>query len=175
MNSIINKETLSSFSPKSKVWIYQSSRPLSVNEYESAIKMIETFVTQWTSHSTKVKGFGTILLNHFIVLIADETTASVSGCSTDSSVRLIKEIEKNTGINFFDRQNLAFQISNEIRLIPLTELNAAIIKEIILPETLYYNNLISTLDELYDKWLIRIDQSWLATKYNFLKSNAYVN
>lgn len=169
MSAIINIEIPSSFSPKSKVWIYQSNRPLSVNEYASVMIMIETFVAQWTSHGSKVKGFGTIVFNHFIILIADETKSSVSGCSTDSSVRLIKEIEKNTGINFFDRQNLAFQLSNEIRLIPLSELNDAMVKGIVLPETLYYNNLISTLEELYDKWLIRIDQSWLATKYNFQK------
>jgi hypothetical protein len=35
--------------------------------------------------------------------MADETATGVSGCSTDSSVRLIKEIEKIFGVNMFDR------------------------------------------------------------------------
>lgn len=170
MNSIFNTDILASFSPKSKVWIYQCNRKLSDNEQISANNMIQEFVAKWTSHSSQVKGFGAILLNHFIVLIADETTSSVSGCSTDSSVRLIKEIEKKIDVNLFDRQALAFQISNHIQLINISELNDALAKGIISADTLYFNNLIHHLEDFEINWIIPIGQSWLAKKYNIQKA-----
>ena len=36
--------------------------------------------------------------NQFIILMADESIASVSGCSIDSSVGVIREIEKHLSI-----------------------------------------------------------------------------
>jgi hypothetical protein len=175
MNPRINIDIPSSFSPKSKVWIYQINRPLLDNEYALANQMIQEFVSQWTSHGSKVKGFGTILFNHFLILIADETASSVSGCSTDSSVRLIKEIEKKIDVSLFDRQKLAFQVSNEILLIPLSELNIALNNGIISNDTFYFNNLISHLEDLHENWIIRLDQSWLATKYGIKNSVSSIN
>ncbi len=45
--------------------------------------------------------------------MADETASGVSGCSTDSSVHLIKQIEQQTEIRLFDRLNLAFHIDGK--------------------------------------------------------------
>lgn len=43
-----------------------------------------------------------------LYLLADETaTEGVSGCSTDSSVRLIKDMEQRFAVNMFDRTTLA--------------------------------------------------------------------
>jgi hypothetical protein len=45
--------------------------------------------------------------------MADETASGVSGCSTDSSVHLIRQIEQQTDIRLFDRLNLAFYINDK--------------------------------------------------------------
>ncbi len=47
----------------------------------------------WNSHGDPVKGYANLFFGQFIILMADETASMVSGCSTDSSVRLIKAIE----------------------------------------------------------------------------------
>src|SRR6476646_10689610 len=107
------------FNPLSRVWIYQSSRSLHINESIEIKNMLQQFVVQWNSHGEAVKGFGELLFNQFIVLIADESAMGVSGCSTDSSVRLIREIESRFNINLFDRQMLAFVINDKIQLLPL--------------------------------------------------------
>src|SRR5579872_2892242 len=96
------------FAADSRVWIYQGNRPFSAEEAIYTRRSLASFIQGWNSHGTPVKGFGDIFYNQFIILLADETASGVSGCSTDSSVRLIKQIEEHTGIGLFDRLNLAF-------------------------------------------------------------------
>src|SRR4249919_2601771 len=95
------------FNNDSRVWIYQSSRLFFVSEALEMEDMLNEFVASWKSHGATVKGFANLFFGQFIVLMADETATGVSGCSTDSSVRLIKEIEKVFGVNMFDRMALA--------------------------------------------------------------------
>ena len=82
------------FHADSRVWIYQSSRLFSLNEALEIEELLKEFVQQWKSHGTPVKGEAYLFFGQFIVLLADETATGVSGCSTDSSVRLIKDIEQ---------------------------------------------------------------------------------
>ena len=82
-----------SFDDQSKVWIYQSSRLFSLQEALQIEDLLKEFVAGWKSHGTPVKGSAYLFFGQFIILMADERATGVSGCSTDSSVRLIKEIE----------------------------------------------------------------------------------
>src|SRR5438045_4420399 len=91
------------FHADSRVWIYQSSRLFTINEALQIEEMMNQFVESWQSHGAPVKGAAYLFFGQFIILIADERATGVSGCSTDSSVRLIKEIEKKIGVNMFDR------------------------------------------------------------------------
>ena len=90
------------FDPASKVWVYQSSRVFTIGEALQIEEMINQFAQSWLSHGVPVKGAAYLFFGQFVVLMADETATGVSGCSTDSSVRLIKEIEKTFGVNMFD-------------------------------------------------------------------------
>ncbi len=127
--------------------------------------MLEEFVENWQSHGAKVKGYGNLLFGQFIVLMADETAAGVSGCSTDSSVRLVKNIEKMTGVSMFDRTTLAFVLKNKVQLLPMAQLPHAIQNEFITAETLYFNNVVLTKKELLNNWLIPAKYSWLGKRY----------
>ena len=101
-------------SPDSRVWVYQSNRPFNTEEIDWLNQQLWDFVSQWATHSNKVKGYGSIYKNQFIVLVADESVYDVSGCSTDSLMRFIKEIEKALNVNLFDRMSVACEINGEI-------------------------------------------------------------
>lgn len=155
------------FHPSSRVWIYQSSRLFSVGEALEIEEMMNDFTENWNSHGAKVKGYANLFFGQFIVLMADETQAGVSGCSTDSSVRLIKSIEETFKVDMFNRQNLAFIVKDKIQILPLSQLNYAVENNFITPETIYFNNLVLTKEELITNWLIPVKDSWLARKINF--------
>lgn len=122
MNLNFKEHIPTDFCDSSRVWIYQSSRMFFVNEALQMESMLEDFVNRWQSHGAPVKGYANLFFGQFIVLMADESQTGVSGCSTDSSVHLIKTIEEKFKVQLFDRQNLAFVIKDKIQLLPLSQL-----------------------------------------------------
>ena len=158
----------------SKVWIYQGSRLFSLSEALEIEILLKEFTAGWLSHGVPVKGAGYLFFGQFIVLMADERATGVSGCSMDSSVRLIKEIEQRFGVNMFDRQTLAFVVKDKVQLLPLSQLQYAIDNGFISSDTLYFNNLVQTKEELENNWMIPIKDSWLA-KNKFSYKISFLN
>lgn len=152
------------FDASSRVWIYQSSRPFGIAEALEIETLLQDFVAAWNTHGTPVKGYGNLFFGQFVVLMADETAAGVSGCSTDSSVRVIKAIEERFKVSMFDRQSLAFVVKDKVQLLPLTQLSYAVENGFINHDTLYFNNLAATKQELENKWLVPAKESWLAAR-----------
>jgi hypothetical protein len=152
------------FNANSRVWIYQSSRLFFISEALEMEDMLNDFVKNWHSHGTPVKGFANLFFGRFLIFMADETASGVSGCSTDSSVRLVKEIEKKYNTDMFDRQLLAFIVKDKIEQIPLSQLNYAIENNFINENTLYFNNTVQTKKLLETEWIIPLKESWLAKK-----------
>ena len=153
------------FNPDSKVWIYQASRLFFISEALEMEDMLLDFAANWKSHGTPVKGFAQLLFGRFIILMADETATGVSGCSTDSSVHLIKDIEQKFNNNLFDRQMLAFIIKDKIEMLPLSQLKYAIENDFITPNTLYFNNTVATKEKLEKEWIVPAGESWLASRF----------
>ena len=155
------------FNDSSRVWIYQSNRLFFISEALEMEDMLRDFVTNWKSHGAPVKGFANLFFGHFIILMADETATGVSGCSTDSSVHLVKAIEEKFNVQLFDRQNLAFVINGKIQLLPLNQLEYAVENNFINANTLYVNNTVLNKKELLVNWIIPVKDSWLAKRIPF--------
>ena len=153
-----------SFSKDSRVWVYQSTRLLSIAEALEAEDLIKEFCKEWTSHGADVDAYGNLFFGQFLVLMADETRAGVSGCSTDSSVRFVKALEQKFGIDFFDRNNLAFVVKDKVQLLPLSQLKYAFENGFINVDTLYFNNTVLNKEQLENKWIIPLKDSWLAKR-----------
>ena len=154
----------SDFHPSSRVWVYQASRLFTISEALEMEEMMNEFVDRWQSHGARVKGYANLLFGQFVVLMADETQAGVSGCSTDSSVQLIKDLEQRFGVNMFDRLNLAFVVKDNIQLLPMSQLTYAIENKFINGDTIFFNNVVLNKQELLTRWMIPLKESWLAKK-----------
>lgn len=157
------------FHPDSRVWVYQCNRLFKVDEALEIEELLREFTRQWMSHGTPVKSEAHLFFGQFIVLIADETASGVSGCSTDSSVRMIKGLEQRFGVQLFDRATLAFVVNDKIELLPLSQLPYAVGNGFIGPDTLYFNNLVQSKTELEQQWIIPVKDSWLAKKISLEK------
>ena len=162
MNFEYSQHIPEDFHPASKVWIYQSSRLFFIGEALQIEEILQQFVASWKSHGAPVKGYANLLFGQFIVLMADETATSVGGCSTDSSVHVIKAIEERFKVDMFNRQNLAFIVKEKIQLLPLGQLQYAIDNKFIDADTPYFNNTVLTKKELLEKWIVPLKDSWLA-------------
>lgn len=153
------------FNPASRVWIYQSNRPFSEKEQVEIGEQLDQFTAHWQAHGAPVKGWAKLLFEQVILVIADETDTHVSGCSTDSSVRVIKSIERQYAVNLFDRLLLGFVLKEKLQLLPMMQIPYALEKGYIDENTIYLNNTVLTLKELEENWLLPLKNSWLAKKF----------
>jgi hypothetical protein len=158
----LNEHIPADFHDQSRVWIYQCSRIFLLAEAMELEKMLQDFAAGWKSHGDPVKGYANLFYGRFIVLMADESNTAVSGCSTDSSVALMRNIEQQFQVQLFDRQNLAFVRNDKIETIPMSQLPYAMEHGFIGADTLYFDNTVLTKLELLQRWIAPVQSTWLA-------------
>jgi hypothetical protein len=149
------------FAADARVWVYQCNRAFTMSEALEVEEMLQGFVKVWHSHGEPVRGYANLFFGQFVVLMADESQGSVSGCSTDSSVHIIKEIERRFVVRLFDRVLLAFYVKDQVQLLPMSQLPYALENNLMTPDTLYFDNTIRNKAELETRWLTPIKNSWL--------------
>lgn len=169
MNLNIAEYIPEEFDAASRVWVYQSNRLFTISEAFEMEKILNDFTDSWQSHGVPVKGYTNLLFGQFIIVMADERATGVSGCSTDSSVRMIQQIEQRFKVNMFGRQTLAFVVKDKIQLLPMQQLDYAFENGFITANTLYFNNLVASKQALLNDWIIPVNKSWLADRIKALK------
>jgi hypothetical protein len=152
------------FCDHSKAWIFQSSRAFIEKEAKEVDEQLYQFYAQWLSHGEPVKGWAKLLFNQFIVVLADESSTSVGGCSTDGMMRTIKSIERQYEVNLFDRMTLTFLVNGKPQMLPFNQVQYAIDKGYINGDTLTFNNIATNKGQLLENWLVPMKESWLAAK-----------
>lgn len=160
----LNEMLPEGFAPESRVWIFQSSRPFSEKEEREIDEQLYQFYVQWNSHGTPVKGWSKLLFRRFVVVMADERDSGVSGCSTDSMMRVIKSLERQYSVDLFDRLTLTFLVKGQPEPLPMQQVAYALEKGYLTPDTPLFNNLVDTKDKLETEWLVPLRQSWLASR-----------
>lgn len=145
----------------SRVWVFQSNRALTAAECEVVDAALRAFTDEWAVHGTPMDTSYSIRYNRFIVLAADESRQAASGCSIDSSVRVLKEIEARLDLNLFDRNLIAFLRNDEVEVWPLNALKEKFTDGILNELTLTFNNLVGTKAELGSRWLLPVGETWV--------------
>jgi hypothetical protein len=148
------------FPEQSKVWIYQADRSFNESQQYEINRLIGSFTSQWTAHNQELRAWGGILYDRFIVLMVDETGAPASGCSIDASVHFLKSLQSQYGINLFDRLHLAYLKNDQLKTAHRSEIGELLAKGDLTPETQVFNNMVTTKQELDEKWLVPLRESW---------------
>ena len=133
-----------------KVWSYQADRLLTDTEVQWINEQLNPFLEEWAAHGTKLKAYGEVMNHAHLVLVVDESAHNASGCSIDSSVRFIKQLEKELGISFFNRLKMLTWADNQFTYVNYSDLSS-------LPEdTIVFNNTISNLEEFKSSWKLPV-------------------
>jgi hypothetical protein len=144
----------------SRVWIYQSDREFNNTDIEFISTKAEDFINSWTRHGDNLKGSFTIKYNQFLVLAVDESFNSVSGCSIDSSVRFVQELEKELGLDLMNKMNVSFKDNDTINLVKLPDFQKFAKEKKIHAETIVFNNMVNTKEDFENKWEVAAKESW---------------
>ena len=143
-----------------RVWVYQSSREFSENEVKDISSKLKEFVESWQRHGDDLKASFCIKYNHFIVLAVDESLNSVSGCSIDSSVNIIKKIENEFSVDLTNKLNISFKDASNINVVSMGDFQKFAKLQKINSNTIVFNNMIQTKSDFENNWEITADKSW---------------
>jgi hypothetical protein len=144
----------------SRVWIYQSEREFTLKEIELISIKTENFINQWTRHGANLKGSFTIQYSQFLVLAVDESFNDVSGCSIDSSVRFIQQLEKELQLDLMNKMNVTFKDGDNINLVQLSDFQQYAKDKKVTSETIVFNNMVATKEDFETNWEVPAKQSW---------------
>lgn len=144
----------------SRVWVYQANRTFTAVEIEFISQKVENFINQWTRHGDALKGSFTIKYNQFLVLAVDENFNAVSGCSIDSSVRFVKELEEELNVDLLDKLNVTFKDGDTINLVKLSDFQEFAKNKKIHASTIVFNNMVTTKADFETQWEVPVHKSW---------------
>ena len=157
-------EQLQQFSPQSHVWVYQADRELTKAEIDEMLPKVKQFAAGWQVHGTPATAFGDVLFGRFLLFVVDDKTPA-SGCSIDTSVDFVKQAGQQFGVDFFNRLNICFlePTSSVVKTLPMAELKEKVKSGEISDHSFFFNNTITTLEQLNSgEWMRPIQGSWLA-------------
>jgi len=157
--------TYNELSDTSRVWVYQANRNFTESEVQEINQEISRFVVEWAAHGAALKAFGRVHHNRFVALFVDQSQASASGCSIDSSVKLIRSLESKYQVDFFDRMSVAYiDESSEIKSFKVKDINALLENGAININTKIFNNLVDTKAKFESDWMQSLKDTWLSAK-----------
>ncbi|RYU78696.1 hypothetical protein [Hymenobacter persicinus] len=145
-----------------RIWIYQASRPLTETEVAGLQPALARFAEAWTSHGRALQASAAILHQQFLVIGLNEAVADASGCSIDASVRFVREVEQELGVDLLEKSQLAFLINGQVQLIGRTGLRQAVADGVLTAETLYFDNTVAERAQLQRAWPAPAATTWLA-------------
>ncbi|HEX8060039.1 MAG TPA: hypothetical protein VF473_03850 [Cyclobacteriaceae bacterium] len=148
----------------SRIWIYQASRKFTASEKQAAEAALREFCESWVAHSQPLKTSFSIEHDQFVILATDEDYHLPSGCSIDSSVRALKELGSQLGVDLFDRTKVAFLDKDAVLVYPLSKLKGLFESGELTGSTITFNNLVPSVGDLNRDWKTTVEKTWL-TKY----------
>lgn len=147
----------------SRVWVYQADRILNNNEVDTIESALKSFVPSWAAHGKNLDASFAILFNTFVVLLVNESSEKASGCSIDSSVKVIKDLGQQLNVNFFDRFAIAFIQGEEFNCVTKEQFQHLVNQN---KENLWvFNNTITSFYDLKNNWLKPFEESWHSTYF----------
>ena len=145
-----------------RLWIYQANRSFSTAEKEQLFNGLKDLCEQWSAHGTPLHTSFTIQFDQFVIMAVDEKVNGASGCSIDGSVRYLKSLQDQLGIDFFDRTCVAFLQEGKIIVHPVVGIRNLFESYALLAETVTFNNTLTTKGEWEKHWRVPVKDSWLA-------------
>jgi hypothetical protein len=143
-----------------RIWVYQVNRNLAKAESVYIQQFLEEQIGNWAAHGAGLSGAVKVFFNRFVVFALDERQNAASGCSIDASTHWLKELGSEMFLDFFDR-SITFWFNDELKCIELPQIKNFIENGIITPETIIFNNLVTKLGEIKDKWQTKASESWM--------------
>jgi hypothetical protein len=149
-----------------RVWVYAFDRAPDADTRARMTDVLDHFVKTWVSHEVPVDGAYAILEDRFLVM-AGHCSDGISGCSTDSSVRVVKAIHDHFGVNALDRSLVFFRDeAGRVDSLSRIDFQRKVEAGVIGPGTVVFDTTIGHLADLRaGKFETTFERSWHAKAF----------
>lgn len=145
---------------ESKIWIYQSNRKFSDDEFSAIERELIAFLETWSAHGTSLSCGYELKYNRFIIIAVDQEIQNPTGCSIDASVQFIQSLEKKFEVDLLDKMNVTFKLGDHIAHKTLADFKKMAKDKAVTENTIVFNNLINNIAEYNDSWEVAAGDSW---------------
>ncbi|MGB6269628.1 MAG: ABC transporter ATPase [Olleya sp.] len=144
----------------SRVWIYQANRSFSDIQLEDIKSKLDTFIESWTAHGSDLKAGYDIRYKRFIIIALDQELNKATGCSIDASVTFIQQLEKEYNVDLLDKMNVSYKQGEFVAHKTLTDFRKMAKEKAVSKNTIVFNNLVTSIEELNESWEVPASESW---------------
>ena len=145
-----------------KCWIYILEKNINFKSDEINL-ILKSLCEKWKSHNNEVVSSFQIYRDRYIILFAEE---GISGCSIDSSNRLLRYELDRLNINVMPNSKIGIFIENKIKLEDRSSIINLIQANKLKPNDKMINTTVTNKKEYNKNWILEINKSWLT---NFIK------
>lgn len=144
-----------------RLWVYKTPRDLGQAEQKLVRERGAVFTAGWAAHGAALDACVDVLHDRFVVIAVDEQQAAASGCSIDKSVGFIKDLEHDLNLMLTDRMFVVYEMEGHTRSVRLQELPVLIKEGSITPDTMVFDDLVSTVGELQERFRVPLRATWM--------------
>ncbi|HET8839343.1 MAG TPA: ABC transporter ATPase [Flavobacteriaceae bacterium] len=145
---------------EARIWIYQANRPFTEEELSEIKEDLDDFIQDWTAHGADLKAGYDIRYRRFIIIGLDQATTMASGCSIDSSVYFIQNLEKKYDVDLLDKMNVSYKQGEFIAYKQLLDFKKMVKNRSVSENTIVFNNLVTNKEEYEKNWEVPLKESW---------------
>ncbi|WP_026916235.1 hypothetical protein [Christiangramia portivictoriae] len=144
----------------SRVWIYQANRSFTEEELQEISLKLDEFIEKWTAHGGDLKASYDIRYKRFITIALDQKLNAATGCSIDTSVQFIQQLEKDYKVDLLDKMNVSYKQGEFVAYKTLTDFRKMAKDKAVSMNTIVFNNLVNTKAEYLSEWEVPASESW---------------
>lgn len=147
-----------------RLWVFPAPRRLSNAEAGAVLEQVDRFLDEWHAHGHAVVGARELRDQQFLFIAADERATGVSGCSTDSMMRVLKALESELGLALTDQSPLWYRdAAGAVRAVSRPEFRQLAASGDVGADTVVFDHTVPTVGALREgRWETRAGKSWHA-------------
>lgn len=158
---VVPPKSIGEMPAHARVWVYKVPRDLGQAEQKLVRERGAAFTAEWAAHGVPLDACVDVLHDRFVIVAVDEEQAKASGCSIDKSVAFIKQLEHDLNLMLTDRMFVVIEEDGRTRSVRLHQLPELLKEGVITPDTVVYDDLVSTVGELRDRFRVALRATWM--------------
>ncbi|MBW8362367.1 MAG: hypothetical protein K0M56_09315 [Kaistella sp.] len=152
-----------------RVIIYPASRPFTSKESKVITEKLYDFLATWAAHGKPLSSSFKIEKNQFIVVCVDEEKEAASGCSIDALGGVMRAIDQEFELGFFDRMKASFVENGEMKTMKLQDFRKGLKEGLISTDIEVFDFSKNTYVAFLSDFLLPLKKSWAGIYVDKLK------